>query len=143
MSYPVPRLSKHEVRVKRGLAGLGLVAVTAIPKGEYVIEYTGELIKDEEADRRGGKYLFQLGNGKTVDGKGRANIARYINHECKPNCETDVIGNRIFITTVKPIAAGEELSYDYGEEYFNEYIKPFGCRCASCAKKRAKLAGKV
>lgn len=130
------KVQKFSVRVKRGLAGLGLYAEQDIPKGKFVIEYTGELITDDEADQRGGKYLFQLGNGKTIDGKGRENVGRYINHGCRPNCETDVVGNRVYISTIRSVKAGDELTYDYGKEYFDFYIKPHGCRCAAHAVKK-------
>ncbi|NTU67152.1 MAG: SET domain-containing protein [Candidatus Moranbacteria bacterium] len=121
-----------KLKVKKSSAGLGLFADAPIGKGQFVIEYTGELIANAEADRRGGKYLFNINSKWTVDGKGRDNTARYINHSCKPNCEVETKGNRIFICAIKDIPAGEELSYDYGEEYFDELIKPAGCRCAGC-----------
>lgn len=138
MKYPFPRLGDYALRVKRGTSGLGLFAEVAIPRGKFVIEYWGELLTDAQASERGGKYLFELGNGKTVDGATRQNTARYINHACKPNCEIDIVGNRIFISTVKRIEAGDELNYDYDTEYFEAYIKPYGCKCASCKKKKAK-----
>lgn len=119
--------------VKRSSAGLGLFTNVPIQKGERVIEYTGELITDAEADRRGGQYLFAINGKWTVDGKGRDNIARYLNHSCRPNCESRTRGKQVFIYARKKIQPGDELTYDYGREFFNEYIKPKGCRCAKCA----------
>jgi SET domain-containing protein len=135
------------VNVKRSSAGLGLFAAEPIRKGAFIIEYTGEIISTEESDRRGGKYLFTLDKKRVVDGKGRENTARYINHSCRPNCEpeTDEDAGKIRIFAKRAIADGEELTYDYGEEYFDEHIKPYGCRCAYCigtSRSRKKRASK-
>ena len=118
--------------VKRSSAGLGLFAGEPIKKGARIIEYIGEKITADEANRRGGKYLFEINDRWTIDGTTRKNTARYINHACKgaDNCEAEEDRGRIFILAKKNIAPGEELVYDYGEEYFDEHIKPFGCRCA-------------
>lgn len=138
MAYPKPRPHPYVLKVKRGTSGLGLFAEEKIPKGVFVTEYWGELLTDKQADERYGKYLFQMDNGKTIDGATRKNVARYINHACKPNCEVNFYGNRIYIESLRVIKPGEELTYDYDTEYFNEYIKPHGCRCGSCAKKRKR-----
>jgi hypothetical protein len=70
----------------------------------------------------------------------RENVARYINHACKPNAESDVRPRKrkVFIRAIKNIEPGEEISYDYGTDYFKAYLKPIGCRCAACEKKRKK-----
>lgn len=135
--YPFPRPSLYTLRTRRSDTGLGLFTEEAIPRKSFVIEYWGTLVSEARANEIGGKYLFELGNGKTIDGTTRKNIARYINHSCKPNCEIDVVGNRVYVMTLRAIKAGEELTYDYGKEYFNALIKPHGCRCAACAKKKA------
>lgn len=120
--------------VKRGAHGLGLFTTTPIKKGDYIIEYTGERISTEEANRRGGQYLFTLNEQWLIDGKSRQNKARYINHACRPNCEAELSRNerRVFIQAKRDIEAGEELGYNYGKEFWNTYIKPKGCRCAKC-----------
>src|SRR5262249_49166033 len=66
---------------------------------------------------------------------------RYINHACRPNAESDVQSRnrKVFIRAIKNIQPGEEINYDYGKDYFKEYLKPIGCKCDSCEKKR-KLA---
>ncbi len=122
------------LQVKRSVTGLGLFAMEPIAKGTKVIEYTGEKINLDEANRRGGMYLFEINSKWFIDGKDRKNIARYINHACGAagNCEVDVKGGRIWIISRKNIRQGEELSYDYGKEMFDAYIKPHGCRCAKC-----------
>jgi uncharacterized protein len=124
--------------VKRSSAGLGLFAARAYKKGDLVIEYTGEVISDDEAQRRGGRYLFELNDKWTIDGKGRENTARYINHSCKPNCypELNDEETRVFIYAKRAIEPGEELTYNYGSYYFKMIMGPHGCRCESCAKKR-------
>ena len=86
------------------------------------------------------KYLFQITKRWTVDGSVRKNIARYINHACKPNAESDVSKKklRIVIRAIKDIQPGDEINYDYGTEYFKEFLKPIGCKCDSCEAKRKK-----
>ena len=123
--------------VKRSIAGLGLFATIPFKRGDFIIEYTGELISTEEADRRGGQYLFVVSDTKTIDGKGRSNTARYVNHSCIPNAEAELDEDelRVRIYAKKKITPGEEILYDYGKEFWNEHIKPYGCRCESCTKK--------
>lgn len=118
------------VRVGRASAGIGLFATRAYKKGERIIEYVGRTISNAEAYSIHSKYLFEVNSRKTIDGSARSNIARYINHSCKPNCEPEIERGRVFIDAIKNIKLGEEFSYDYGEEYFDEHIRPFGCRCA-------------
>ncbi|MCW9054622.1 MAG: SET domain-containing protein [Candidatus Pacebacteria bacterium] len=136
-----PRIAEKDtfkvVRARKG-AGLGLVALVPFKKEDFVIEYTGNLIPTEEADEKGGKYLFDINSKWTIDGSPRENLARYINHSCKPNCEAEISGKRVKIYAIKNIKAGEELTYDYGEEYFDEFIKPHGCKCNHCVSKKTK-----
>lgn len=124
--------------VKRGTHGLGLFTTTEFKKGELVTEYTGEKITVDEANRRGGQYLFELNDNFTVDGKDRINKARYINHSCAPNCypEIDEDEEHIYIYAKRAIKAGEELTYNYGKEFWDVHIKPKNCRCDKCTKKR-------
>jgi hypothetical protein len=96
------------------------------------VEYTGNLLPSEEAYRKGGRYLFEVNSRWIIDGAGRENISRYINHSCRPNCEPRTRGMRVLIYARRNIDAGEELSYDYGKEYFDDLIKPKGCRCDHC-----------
>ena len=121
-------------RIKRTRTGLGLFALETIPKGTRIIEYTGPLVSNEEvARRRTGKYFFGVNSRWSIDGTPRSNIARYINHSCRPNTEALVSGRRVWIWAKRNIKAGEEITYDYGKEYFDDHIKPNGCRCAKCA----------
>lgn len=129
------------VRVGKSSAGLGLFATRDYKKGERVIEYIGRVISPEEEYTSRSKYLFEISSRKTIDGTMRENTARYINHSCKPNCEPQIVRGRIFIDTIKKIKSGEEFTYDYGEEYFDEHIKPFGCRCVKHAAPKEKTVG--
>ncbi|HBP01381.1 MAG: SET domain-containing protein [Candidatus Moranbacteria bacterium GW2011_GWE1_49_15] len=128
-------MGKRKFKVKRSLAGLGLFAAENVSEGDFVIEYTGEKITHAQANERRGKYLFTLNSRYVIDGRGRKNLARYINHSCEPNCEVIIEGSEINVYAVRSVKPGEELTYDYGQEYFKEYIEPRGCRCAHCAKK--------
>ena len=120
----------------RSSAGLGLFATRHFKKGERIIEYFGrEISKAEEYTSRS-KYLFEVNSRKTIDGTVRENFARYINHSCKPNCQPEIVRGRVFIDALRNIKECEELLYDYGEEYVNEHIKPYGCRCVKCAIKK-------
>lgn len=124
---------REDLKVKRSSAGLGLFALRPIPAGRRIIEYLGRVISDEEADRKGGKYLFDLGGGLSLDGRARDNPARYVNHSCRPNAEAFVSGRKVWVWSKRAIAAGEEITIDYGPAYFDEHIRPKGCKCAACA----------
>jgi uncharacterized protein len=134
--------SDKPYRVGRSRTGLGLFATKPIKKGTRIIRYFGPLLDcdKEEDDAVENKYLFQLTNRWTIDGSVRENVARYINHGCRPNAESDVKPRKrkVFIRAIKNIKPGEEINYDYGTEYFKEFIKPIGCKCAACEKKREK-----
>lgn len=118
--------------MRRSRSGLGLFALAPILPGMYV-EYHGDIITTKEADKKkGAKYLFEINTKWTIDGSGRDNLARYINHSCMPNCESVQNGKRIFIKATQFIQKDEELAYDYGDEYFDEFIKPHGCTCEAC-----------
>lgn len=126
-----------KVAVKRSSAGLGLFAISDFKKGELVIEYTGDRITDAEAQKRGGKYLFEVNDNLTIDGTKRHNTGRYMNHACKPNAEAehDEETDRIYIRAKKNIKSGEEITYHYGKDYFKRIIQPVGCKCISCSAK--------
>lgn len=117
------------LRVGRSSAGLGLYATEMIPKGACIIEYVGKRITPEEEETSKSKYLFEIRKGFTLDGKPKWNKAGYINHSCRPNAETEIYKERIYVMARRTIKPGEEITYDYGKEYFDEHIKPFGCRC--------------
>lgn len=133
-------MSRKSFRVGKSKTGLGLFAVREIKKGEFIVQYRGEKLRNEEADRRadrGNKYLYEINSRWTIDGKSRKNVARYANHSCRPNAESDVLrGHKIIIRATKKILPGEEITYDYGKDYFNLILKPLGCKCDKCVEKR-------
>lgn len=118
--------------VRKSKAGLGLFTKLPIERSGFVIEYVGTILSQAESNKKGGKYLFTTNRNRVIDGSARSNKARYINHSCRPNCEVEVRRGRILVFAKRAIRAGEELSYDYGKEYVDEYIQPFGCRCTKC-----------
>jgi hypothetical protein len=134
--------SNKPYRVGRSPTGLGLFATKPIKKGTKIIRYFGPLLdsKKKKDDAIENKYLFELNNRWTIDGSVRKNVARYINHACKPNAESDVRPRKrkVFIRAIKNIEPGEEINYDYGTDYFKAYLKPIGCKCVACEKKRKK-----
>lgn len=134
--------SNKPYRVGRSRTGLGLFATKPIKKGTKIVRYFGPLLdsKKKKDDAIENKYLFELTNRWTIDGSVRANVARYINHACKPNAESDVKPRKrkVFIRAIKNIEPGDEINYDYGTDYFKAYLKPIGCKCAACEKKRKK-----
>ena len=93
----------------------GCYTTTNIPKGRRVAEYTGPKLSKDQADKAYEAspitYLFGLGKGDIViDGHA---MAMFINHSCDANCETSEVAGRVFIKSIRPIAAGEEITYDY------------------------------
>src|SRR3954471_10372980 len=140
----MPAISSNKpYRIGRSRTGLGLFATKPIKKGTKIIRYLGPLLdsrnkKHEDVEN---KYLFELNGRWTIDGSVRKNVARYINHACRPNAESDVSARKrkVVIRAIKNISPGEEINYDYGTEYFKMYLKPIGCKCDSCERKRKKL----
>jgi hypothetical protein len=125
--------------------GRGVYAARPLKAGERIVEYRGERITWKEADRRppsdpddpNHTFFFSLEDGKTVIDAGTGgNIARWINHSCDPNCETEETEDaRVFIQAIRDIRPGQELNYDYGL-VIDERITPtlkrqFECRCGA------------
>jgi SET domain-containing protein len=123
----------YAIRVRRSHSGLGVFAEVPIPKGACIIEYKGRQVSKAEQEEDGGRYFFWTGRNSMIDGNIKGNVAKRINHSCAPNCESDLHNKRIYIFAVRNIKAGEELHYDYDTEYFEQHIKPHGCRCQKCA----------
>jgi SET domain-containing protein len=135
---------KIEVR-NSGVHGRGVYAARAIKAGEKIIEYKGERISWKEADRRPASdpndphhtFLFALDDGKhVIDAAVGGNSARWINHSCDPNCETEETDDgRVFIQAMRDIRRGEELFYDYGlildERLTPTLKKEYTCHCGA------------
>jgi hypothetical protein len=140
----MPAISSNKpYRVGRSRTGLGLFATKPIKKGSKIVRYFGPLLDSRNKKHEGieNKYLFELNGRWTIDGSVRKNIARYINHACRPNAESDVSARKrkVVIRAIRNIEPGEEINYDYGSDYFKAYLKPIGCKCDACEKKRKKL----
>lgn len=136
--------SPYIVVRKSRIHGTGVFASTDIPAGTRVIEYVGQKITKAESDRRydiawkrshygnnakGVVYIFTLNKRYDIDGEVWWNTARYINHSCDPNCETDIIGGHIWIIAMRDIKKGEEISYNYGYDF--ESYEDHPCHCGS------------
>jgi uncharacterized protein len=123
--------------------GLGVFTTRAVPVGTRLLEYLGERITNAEATRRyyasptpdAFVLLFTVSRSVVIDGGVGGRAARYVNHSCEPNCEADEHGGRIFITSIRDIAAGEELTYDYNVEpphpLPRDWRRRYGCRCGA------------
>jgi SET domain-containing protein len=145
-------MPRYPFRIGRARTGLGLFATEPIKKRSFIVEYKGPRLSNELADKleaRGSKYMYQINGKWTIDGSGRANIARYANHSCRPNAESDTVrgknggngrGGRVIIRAIKNIKPGQEIVYDYGDDYFKYVITPARCKCDKCRAKRAAAA---
>lgn len=115
----------------------GVFTLEPIPARRRVIEYTGEIIDAEEMDRRSGKsllYLFSVSKNKIIDGAVGGSGAQFINHSCDGNMRSSSVKGRIYLTSLRRIEAGEELTYDYN------IAEEFNVRCICGAENcRGKL----
>jgi len=130
--YHLPDHHFKKVVVKKSKFGLGLFAGENIKKGEVIIEYIGNIMTDKEADQiSDSRYIFWVKKDFNIDGSPRWNIARYCNHSCNPNSESEIKKGRVFVRAIKNINLGEEIVYDYGEEYVKDILiaKDGGCGC--------------
>jgi len=108
------------VRRRSKISGRGVYAGEPINKNKRIVTYNGQMISARELDRRENKYqkhgliwCFTVDKKRARDGNVGGNIARFINHSCKPNCYAEVVGDTVWIRAAKNIKRGEELSYDY------------------------------
>ena len=121
---------------KSNIDNRGLYASKNIKAGTKIITYKGKLISKKETeenpkyDNEKAIYLFNINNKYDLDGDFEYNTARLINHSCNPNCEVDGKGLKLFIYALKDIKKDEELSYDYGFS-FDENYKDYKCKCGS------------
>ncbi|MCU0950311.1 MAG: SET domain-containing protein-lysine N-methyltransferase [Burkholderiaceae bacterium] len=145
-STPAASPARKIVVKNSRIHGRGVYAARNLKKGERVIEYKGELITWKECDRRPPSdpddpfhtFFFSLSDGKHVlDASVGGNDARWINHSCNANCETeeDDDARRVFVVAIRDINAGEELNYDYGliidERITPTLKKNYACRCGA------------
>ena len=142
-----------EVR-SSAIQGRGAFATRRIRAGSRIIEYTGERIDQDEADRRYDDehmsrhhtFLFSLDDGRVIDAAVGGNAARFINHSCDPNCQAIEEDGRIFIEALRNIQPGAELLYDYAYERSDDHTeedeKLYVCRCGSPKCRGSILAPK-
>eukprot|EP00116_Pleurobrachia_bachei_P001566 sb/3461828/ len=160
-SYPDTKLVKTEGR------GWGMIAMQEIKEGEFVHEYVGEIIDEQEVARRlqhyqatgvTDYYILTVETSRIIDAKPKANNARFMNHACDPNCETqkwNVCGlTCIGLFAKRTIAVGEELTFDYQFDTRGEEKKACLCGSVNCSgylgvpakkteeKKREKMPSK-
>lgn len=115
--------------------GMGGFAGAKIRKGEQIIEYVGEKMDKKESERRcieeDNRYVFEIDDEHDIDGNVDWNPARWFNHSCDPNAETDIIDGHVYISALRKIKSGEEITYNYNFD-LEEYD---GYPC-NCGKKR-------
>jgi len=127
-------------RIGRSKTGLGMFAIRPIKRNAYIATYRGPRLTNEESDRRearGAAYLFEVTKKVTIDGSPRWNVARYINHSCRPNAKPVGRNGGIVIVALRRIEPDEEIAYDYGKDYVWYFKQNGGCHCAHCRKRRA------
>ena len=134
--------------------GKGVFACVAIPAGNRVLEYRGECISWDEAQRRHPHdplqpthtFYFSLDDSRVIDANVRGNSARWVNHACEPNCEARQHGERVFIYALRDISAGEELFYDYrlslDARYTAKVKREYACHCGATGCRGTMLAPK-
>jgi SET domain-containing protein len=133
-------------RIGRAFTGLGMFATKPLRRRDYIATYRGKVITNEESEERearGASYMFALGKKHTIDGSPRYNVARYINHSCRPNAEPVGRNGGIVIIASQKIEPGEEITYDYGKDYFAWFVEAGGCKCAWCREKKARKRRKA
>jgi SET domain-containing protein len=131
-SPPAPSGEFSLVRRQSKIAGWGVYTRSPITKNSRIIHYAGEKISHRESARRERKQLakgeiwcFTVNRRWVRDAAVGGNLARFINHACRPNCWVQVAGDVIWIRASRNIRPGEELTYDYSTD--GEAIIP--CRC--------------
>ena len=115
--------------------GTGAFATVDFPAGARVIQYLGEKVSKAESLQRcelNNEYIFSFDEETDLDGNVPWNPARFINHSCAPNCESQLIENQIWIIAVRPIASGEEVTFNYGYDFEDFEEHPCRCGAPSC-----------
>ncbi len=149
-----PARRRLQVR-QSGVHGKGVFANVPLRAGQRLIEYTGQVISWDEAQRRhphdpadpNHTFYFHIDDGRVIDALYGGNSSRWINHSCAPNCEAEETPEgRVFIRALRDIAAGEELFYDYGlmvdERYTPKLKAEYACHCGAPGCRGTLLAPK-
>ena len=112
--------------------GLGCFALHFISGGQRVVEYSGPRLNLEQTQKaleKGNEYIFDIDSHYSVDGSVMSNAGRYLNHSCDPNCESDIIFEKVWINAMRDIHEGEELTINYNFELEGFFNRP--CKCGS------------
>lgn len=138
------RRKRKRIRIgASGVHGKGAFATQRILKGTRIIEYKGERIPWKHAQELPPHdpsnphhtFFFSLDDGNVINAAVDGNEARWINHSCEPNCETDELDGRIYVYALRDLEKGEELFYDYrlepAERRTKQLEKLFECHCGS------------
>ncbi|KAJ0004066.1 hypothetical protein NQD34_010280 [Periophthalmus magnuspinnatus] len=126
--------------------GWGLRCSHDIKKGQFVSEYVGEVIDEEECRSRirdaqendiGNFYMLTLDKDRIIDAGPKGNEARFMNHSCRPNCETQkwtVSGDtRVGLFALEDIPAGTELTFNYNLECLGNGKTVCKCGAPNCS----------
>ena len=131
---PFPKIRRGRSKVH----GFGVFALAPINKNRRIVDYAGELIDHKESSRREATYLkegciwcFTVNRRWVRDANVSGNVARFINHACRPNCYSQIVGRTIWIRAARNIEAGEELTYDY----YTDGEQAIQCRCRPGCKR--------
>jgi uncharacterized protein len=133
-------MSSRTFRIGRSLTGLGPFAIKPIKRGVYIATYRGRRITTEA---RGAKYQYELNKRWTIDGSPRWNVARYINHSCRPNAKPVERRGGIVIAALRRIEPGEEITYDYGRQYVEYFWRMVGAVVQDAAERELFVAGEI
>ena len=127
--------NKYLVFKKSNIHNLGAYAARDIRKGTRIIEYIGQPITKKKAAAElqdGNGYVFTINKFFDIDGSVRWNPARYINHGCDANAESDVIEDRVWILATRTIRKGEEVLYNYNYDLVDAFDNPCRCGAENC-----------
>ena len=127
--------NKYLVFKKSKIHNVGAYAARDIRKGTRIIEYIGQPITKKKAAAElqdGNGYVFTINKFFDIDGSVRWNPARYINHGCDANAESDVIEDRVWILATRTIRKGEEVLYNYNYDLVDAFDNPCRCGAENC-----------
>ena len=153
----LPKVDRSRIVVRSSdIHGKGVFVAKPIKKGTPIIEYKGKRISWKEAERihphdpkqPNHTFYFSLDDGRVIDANQGGNAARWINHSCKPNCETEeelYAGKaRVFILAKRDLKVGQELFYDYSLDVEGRITKAmkrdYACRCGAKKCRGSMLA---
>ena len=125
---PLPKLSRRRSK----LHGFGVFALEPITKNRRIVEYAGELVRNRDSEAREDRYLadgciwvFRINRAWSRDAAVGGNIARFVNHACRPNCYYEIVDKTIWFRASRNIPKGEELTFDYS----TDGEQTIACRC--------------